>query len=519
MAARRVLVLGAAGRDFHDFLTVLRHDAALEVVAFTAAQIPGIEGRRFPAELAGPRYPEGIPIRAEAELEALVAAHAIDDVVLSYSDLSHLEVMHLASRALAAGAGFRLLAPRDTMLRSTRPVIALTASRTGCGKSQAARYVVRVLRGAGLRAAVLRHPMPYGDLLAARVQRFASVEDLDAANVTIEEREDYEPHVLAGSVVFAGVDYRAILDAAEREADVIVWDGGNNDLPFVRPDLWITVVDPHRAGHELAYHPGEANLRAADVVLINKVDTAPAGSIERLRGSVASASPRASIVLAASEVRAEDPSVIRGRRVLVIEDGPTLTHGQMAFGAGTVAAERGGAAGIVDPRPLRGGLAARDLHALPAHRAVPPRGRLLAGAGARPRGHHRGHRRRGRRGGHAGGSRAPDALRAAAHARALRAGRRGRARARRSRGGLRARAGALWVRPASARRSRPPARAKLAESVRLWLFEFKSNHGGTEARRSARGGGPFRLPPCPLRRALGASVVLRIRVEPRRGEQ
>lgn len=352
MAARRVLVLGAAGRDFHDFLTVLRHDPATEVVAFTAAQIPGIEGRRFPAELAGPRYPEGIPIRAEAELEALVAAHAIDDVVLSYSDLSHLEVMHLASRALAAGAGFRLLAPRDTMLRSTRPVIALTASRTGCGKSQAARYVVRVLRGAGLRAAVLRHPMPYGDLLASRVQRFASVEDLDAANVTVEEREDYEPHVLAGSVVFAGVDYRAILDAAEREAEVIVWDGGNNDLPFVRPDLWITVVDPHRAGHEVAYHPGEANLRAADVVLINKVDTAPAGSIERLRESVASASPRASIVLAASEVRAEDPSVIRGRRVLVIEDGPTLTHGQMAFGAGIVAAERGGAAGIVDPRPF-----------------------------------------------------------------------------------------------------------------------------------------------------------------------
>lgn len=350
-STKRVLVLGAAGRDFHDFLTVLRHDPSIEVVAFTAAQIPDIDGRRFPASLAGPRYPEGIPIRPESELEALVRSLAVDDVVLSYSDLSHADVMHLASRALAAGAGFRLLSPRATMLHSARPTIALCAARTGCGKSQAARYVVSALRGMGVRTAVLRHPMPYGDLLAQRVQRFATVADLDAARVTIEEREDYEPHVLAGSVVFSGVDYRAILDAAEREADVIVWDGGNNDLPFVRPDLWITVVDPHRAGHELSYHPGEANLRAADLVLINKVDSAPARSLKQIRANVKEANPRAAIVLAMSDVRADDPSVIRGKRVLVIEDGPTLTHGQMSWGAGKVAAERFGAESIADPRP------------------------------------------------------------------------------------------------------------------------------------------------------------------------
>jgi predicted GTPase len=351
MTTKRAVILGAAGRDFHDFLTALRDDPSVEVVAFTAAQIPGIADRTFPPELSGPRYPDGLRIVPERELEALVRAERVDEVILSYSDLAHVDVMHLASRALAVGASFRLLSPRQTVLRSRRPVVALTAVRTGCGKSQAARYVVRALQTRGVRTAVLRHPMPYGDLRAQRVQRFASVADLDAARVTVEEREDYEPHVLAGSVVFAGVDYAAILAEAEREADVIVWDGGNNDLPFVAPDLWITVVDPHRAGHELTYHPGETNLRSAHVVLVNKIDTAPPGAVDALCASVRAVNPDADVVLARSEVTADAPERIRGRRVLVIEDGPTLTHGQMAWGAGKVAAERHGAAAIVDPRP------------------------------------------------------------------------------------------------------------------------------------------------------------------------
>ncbi len=365
MARTRVLILGAAGRDFHDFNVVFREDAAFEVVGFTAAQIPGISSRRYPSELAGPLYPDGIAIHPEADLERLVRENDVDEVVLSYSDLSHVDVMHLASRALAAGAGFRLLSPRRTMLRSRRPVLALTAVRTGCGKSQAARAIAAILRSHNRRVGVVRHPMPYGDLLAERVQRFASVEDLDRAAVTVEEREDYEHHVTSGSVVYAGVDYAAVLDLAERESDVIVWDGGNNDLPFFEPTLWITVVDPHRAGHELLYHPGEANLRAAHVVLVNKVDTAPKGTLEALRASIERVRPGVPIVRTRSTVTVDDPTLVRGRRVLLVEDGPTLTHGGMPFGAAKVAADRFGAAAIVDPRPAAVGLVAETFARYP----------------------------------------------------------------------------------------------------------------------------------------------------------
>jgi len=351
MAATRVLVLGAAGRDFHDFLTVLRDDPAIEVVGFTAAQIPGIERRTFPASLAGPRYPRGIAIYPEAELEHLIEALRVDEVILAYSDLAHVTVMHLASRTLTAGASFRLVSPQRTMLRSTRPVIAVTAVRTGCGKSQVARYIAAELRRAGHQVGVCRHPMPYGDLEAQRVQRFATIGELDAAGVTIEEREDYEPHLRAGSVVHTGVDYAAVLRAAEAESTIVVWDGGNNDTPFFRPDLWITIVDPFRVGHELGYHPGETNFRAADVIVINKADTAPPGTIEQLLASAAAVNPRARVVIARSVVTADDPELIRGKRVLLVEDGPTLTHGELPFGAGFVAARQLGAAAIVDPRP------------------------------------------------------------------------------------------------------------------------------------------------------------------------
>lgn len=372
MERTRVLILGAAGRDFHDFNTVFRDDPRVEVVGFTATQIPGIEGRTYPAALAGPAYPGGIPIFPEADLERIVRERGVGEVVLSYSDLAHPTVMHLASRALAAGAGFRLLSPRRTMLRSSRPVIALAAVRTGCGKSQAARYVARVAREAGRRVAVIRHPMPYGDLLAQRVQRFASIADMDAANVTIEEREDYEPHVLAGSVVFAGVDYAAILAAAEAEADLIVWDGGNNDLPFIEPGLWITVLDPHRAGHETAYHPGETNFRAADVLLVNKADSADAGALEALRAAAAAHNPGARVVIARSEITVDAPELVKDKRVLVIEDGPTLTHGEMSFGAGTIAARRLGAAEIVDARPFAVGRIAEVLRKYRHIRAALP---------------------------------------------------------------------------------------------------------------------------------------------------
>jgi predicted GTPase len=350
---RRVLILGAAGRDFHDFNTCFRDNPRYQVVAFTAAQIPHIEDRRYPASLAGDLYPEGIPIRPEENLEALIGEQGVHQCVLSYSDLKHEAVMSLASRVLAAGSDFRLLGPRSTMLRSRLPVIAICAVRTGCGKSQTCRYAASVLRAAGLRVVVIRHPMPYGDLARMRVQRFATAADLDAegTNITIEEREEYEPHVAEGTVVYAGVDYAEILARAEREADVILWDGGNNDLPFYEPSLWITLTDPHRAGHELRYHPGEANFRSADLILINKADTAPEGSVEVIRRNAAAVNPRAKIIAAASRVTAEHPELIRGKRVLLIEDGPTLTHGEMPFGAGKVAAEKYGAAEIVDPRP------------------------------------------------------------------------------------------------------------------------------------------------------------------------
>jgi predicted GTPase len=358
MPPTRLLILGAAGRDFHDFNVLYRHAADVEVVGFTATQIPDIAGRRYPASLAGPRYPDGIPIFEEAALEQLIARLDVDDVVFAYSDVGHEHVMHLAARALAAGAGFRLNGPA-MMLESSRPVVSITATRTGTGKSQTSRKVRALLAAAGKRVAAIRHPMPYGDLEAQRVQRFASQEDLTAASVTIEEREEYEPYLEQGAVIFAGVDYEEILRAAEAEADVIVWDGGNNDVPFVRPDIDICVVDPFRAGHELSYWPGEVNLRRAGVVIINKVDTAPRAGIEEVRRNVAAVAPLATVIEAASPPVADDPSVIEGRRVLVVEDGPTITHGEMPFGAGAVAAEQSGAVELIDARPFAVGSIAR----------------------------------------------------------------------------------------------------------------------------------------------------------------
>jgi predicted GTPase len=345
-----VVVLGAAGRDFHNFNVVWRDDPDTAVIAFTATQIPGISGRRYPAALAGALYPSGIPIVAEAELEALCRDHAVDEVVFAYSDVTHQYVMHLASRALVAGADFTLLGPHRTMLASPRPVIAVSAVRTGCGKSQVARFLSGRLREAGHRAAVLRHPMPYGDLLKARVQRFASLDDLTAADCTIEEREEYEPHIAHGNVVFAGADYAAILSAAEKEADVIVWDGGNNDFPFVRPDLHIVVADALRPRHVATHHPGEAVARMADLVIVNKVDTASPQDVAIAIEEIRAVNPTVPIIQARSPIQLEDAAAVRGRRVLVIEDGPTITHGGMAHGAGYVAAIAAGAASIVDPR-------------------------------------------------------------------------------------------------------------------------------------------------------------------------
>ncbi|MEQ8494792.1 MAG: GTPase, partial [Gammaproteobacteria bacterium] len=345
---RRVVILGAAGRDFHDFNVVYREDAGVEVIAFTTTQIPDTAGRRYPPELAGPHYPDGIPIVEADGLAHLCAEAGVDEVVFAYSDASHATVMHQASIALAAGADFVLLGPHRTMLAARRPVIAISAVRTGCGKSQTARWLVRLLRAHGLAVAVLRHPMPYGDLAAQAVQRFATLDDVDAAACTVEEREEYEPHIAAGSVVYAGVDYAAILARAEAEADVIVWEGGNNDFPFLRPDLHLVLVDPLRAGDETTHHPGEAVLRMADVVIIAKSDAAAAADVRRVRESVAAVNPRAPQVLARSPVTLDDPAAVDGRRELVVEDGPTLTHGGMAYGAGLVAAAP--AAEIVDPR-------------------------------------------------------------------------------------------------------------------------------------------------------------------------
>jgi predicted GTPase len=355
---RRVIIVGAAGRDFHNFNSAFRGDPASLVVAFTATQIPYIDDRIYPAALAGPGYPDGIPIYPEDRLEDLIRSHRVDEVVFSYSDVRHVDVMHIASRVLAAGADFRLLGPNQTELVASVPVVAVCAVRTGAGKSQTTRRVAEILRQAGRRVVAVRHPMPYGDLASQAVQRFASREDLVAARPTIEEREEYEPHLAAGTTVYAGVDYQAILAQAQEEAEVLLWDGGNNDLPFFRPDLHLVVADPLRAGHESSYHPGEANVRAADVVVINKVDEATGEQVAALEEQLKLLNPDAVVVKAASVVRVEDPDLVRGKRVLVIEDGPTLTHGEMSYGAGVVAARRLGAAEIVDPRPwLVGSLA------------------------------------------------------------------------------------------------------------------------------------------------------------------
>jgi predicted GTPase len=348
---RKVVIMGAGGRDFHDFNTVFRGDPDVQVVAFTAAQIPGIEHRTYPASLAGPGYPDGIPIRPEADLAEIARHFGVDEIVLAYSDLSHEDVMHKASAALATGADFRLIGPKASMLRSTKPVVAVCASRTGSGKSQTSRRIGQLLLEQGLRVALVRHPMPYGDLQAMRVQRFETLEEIDASHPTIEEREEYEEPVRMGMVVYAGVDYGAILERAQEEADVVVWDGGNNDFPFFAPDLMVTVVDPLRPGHELSYHPGETNLRLADVVVINKVDSAPHDDVGTVVANVTRTNPLARIVYAASPVTLEAGPSLVGQRVLVVEDGPTITHGGMPYGAGLVAAKQAGAAVLVDPRP------------------------------------------------------------------------------------------------------------------------------------------------------------------------
>ncbi|OPZ65249.1 MAG: Cyclic 2,3-diphosphoglycerate synthetase [Firmicutes bacterium ADurb.Bin506] len=344
--------MGAAGRDFHNFNVHFRDNNQYEVIAFTATQIPDIAGRRYPAELAGGLYPAGIPIYEESELPRLVAEHGVEQVVFAYSDIAHVDVMHKASLVLAAGADFRMMGPTTTMIKSKVPVVAICAARTGVGKSQTTRFVSQALINAGKRVVAIRHPMPYGDLAKQAVQRFATYEDLDTHECTIEEREEYEPHIDRGVVVYAGVDYGAILEQAEKEADVVLWDGGNNDFPFYAPDLMITLVDPHRPGHEVSFHPGETNTRLADVVIINKVDTARAEAVEEVRRNVMQVNPNAVIIDAASPVSVDDPAAVAGKRVLVVEDGPTLTHGGMGYGAGTVAARQHGAAELIDPRPF-----------------------------------------------------------------------------------------------------------------------------------------------------------------------
>ena len=350
MEKKRVLIMGAAGRDLHNFNVCFRDNEAFEVVGFTATQIPDIEGRLYPPELAGSLYPQGIPIYPEEDLEKLIVEKDIDIAVFSYSDVSHEYVMHRASRAIAAGADFLLLGSKGTMVKSQKPVISVCAVRTGSGKSQTTRRVAEILKKLGKKTAVIRHPMPYGDLRKQVVQRFASYEDLDRHNCTIEEREEYEPHIDRGNVVYAGVDYGKILAEAEKEADVILWDGGNNDLPFYRPDLHIVVADPLRPYHEVTYHPGEANLRMADVVVINKIDSAYPEDVQIVRENIIESNPKAIIIEAASPIVIDDGDMIRGKRVLVVEDGPTLTHGEMSFGAGVVAAQKYGAAELVDPR-------------------------------------------------------------------------------------------------------------------------------------------------------------------------
>jgi predicted GTPase len=349
MSLKKVLIMGAAGRDFHNFNVLFRGHSEVRVVAFTAAQIPDIAGRTYPPSLAGSGYPNGIPIVPEADLPELVRKEQVDEVMLAYSDLPNTEVMHKASIAMAAGASFSLAGPRATMLRSSRPVVSVCAVRTGAGKSPLTRFVSRQLRDAGRKVAVVRHPMPYGNLAEQAVQRFATAEDLDRAHCTIEEREEYEPHIAEGVVVFAGVDYERILRAAEKEADVVLWDGGNNDLPFYTPDLQLVVADPHRAGHELSYYPGETNFRMADVIVISKTDSAPPEGIRTVEANAHAANPRAAVLRGALRISTDHPERLRGKRVLVVEDGPTLTHGGMAFGAASLLAKAQGAE-IVDAR-------------------------------------------------------------------------------------------------------------------------------------------------------------------------
>jgi predicted GTPase len=368
----RVIIMGAAGRDFHNFNTFFRGNRPYEVVAFTATQIPNIEGRTYPPQLAGELYPEGIPIYPEEQLAALIDRTKADQVVFAYSDVSHEYVMHKASVVLAAGADFRLMGPRTTQLVSRKPVVTVCAARTGSGKSQTTRRVAGILRDLGHTVAVARHPMPYGDLTRQVVQRFATYDDLEAQDCTIEEREEYEPHVDMGVIVFAGIDYERILRRAEDEVDIVLWDGGNNDLPFFKSDLAIVVVDPHRPGHELRYHPGETNVRSADILVINKVDTAPPEGVLAVRTNVQALNPRAVVIEAASPISLEDPDAVQGKRVLVVEDGPTLTHGEMAFGAGWVAAKRFGAGEIVDPRPYAVGSIAETYARYPTTGKVLP---------------------------------------------------------------------------------------------------------------------------------------------------
>jgi len=355
MKKKNVIIIGAAGRDFHNFNTYFRDNENYNVVAFTAAQIPDIEGRKYPAELAGSLYPNGIPIHAEEELSDLIKKYDVDDCVFSYSDITYQKVMSTSAQVNAAGANFMLLGPGDTMIKSTKPVIAVCATRTGCGKSQTSRKVIETLMAQGLKVVAIRHPMPYGNLIEQKVQRFATIEDLKKHKCTIEEMEEYEPHVVRGNVIYAGVDYEAIVRAAENDpngCDVILWDGGNNDFAFYKPDLTITVADPHRPGNELSYYPGEVNLRLADVIVINKMDTASPEGIQTVRESISKVNPNAIVIDGASPIKVDKPEVIRGKRVLVVEDGPTLTHGEMKIGAGTVAARKYNATECIDPRPF-----------------------------------------------------------------------------------------------------------------------------------------------------------------------
>ena len=378
MSQRKIIIIGAAGRDFHNFNTFYRNNAAYKVVAFTAAQIPDIAGRKYPASLAGNLYPDGIPIYDQTELERLIKDLDADECVFAYSDVPYTTVMGVGARVNAAGADFTLLGYKNTMIKSTKPVIAVGAVRTGCGKSQTSRRIVEILMSHGLKVIAIRHPMPYGDLEAQKVQRFASIEDLTKHRCTIEEMEEYEPHIARGNVIYAGVDYEAIVRAAENDpkgCDVILWDGGNNDFPFYRPDLMVTVVDPHRPGHELTYYPGEITLRLADVVVINKIDSADFDNIQAVRTNIERVNPRAVVVDAASTISVEKPEIIRGKRVLVIEDGPTLTHGEMKIGAGVVAAKRFGAAEMIDPRPYAVGRIAETF------RIYPNVGKLLPAMG------------------------------------------------------------------------------------------------------------------------------------------